>query len=38
MGRASESVQDDNEAQAMLERPYRPPWDTERDALLTGKG
>ena len=35
---ASESVKDDNEAQAMLERPYRPPWDTERRALLTGKG
>jgi predicted dehydrogenase len=29
-----ETVEDDREATAMLERPYRAPWDRERDALL----
>jgi predicted dehydrogenase len=32
-----ETIAGDIEAQAMLERPYRPPWDRERDALL-GRG
>ena len=32
-----EAVLDDAEAQAMLERPYRSPWDAERKALL-GRG
>jgi predicted dehydrogenase len=31
---ARETVLDDPEAEAMLERPYRAPWDTERNALL----
>jgi predicted dehydrogenase len=29
-----ETVVDDTAAEAMLERPYRAPWDTERDALI----
>jgi predicted dehydrogenase len=29
-----ERVVDDSEAAAMLERPYRPPWDRQRDALV----
>jgi hypothetical protein len=29
-----ESVVEDPEAQALLERPYRAPWDAERKALL----
>ena len=29
-----ETVIDDREAEAMLERPYRAPWDAERNALL----
>ncbi len=30
---ARETVVDDREAEAMLERPYRPPWDAERKTL-----
>jgi len=31
-----EAIEGDPEAQAMLERPYRAPWDAERNALLKG--
>jgi predicted dehydrogenase len=31
---ARESIVDDSEANSLLERPYRPPWDAERKALL----
>jgi predicted dehydrogenase len=35
---ARETVIDDPEATALLERPYRAPWDAQRKALLAGVG
>ena len=29
-----ETIAGDPEAEALLERPYRAPWDAERDALI----
>ena len=34
LGRARETIIGDREAEAMLERPYRAPWDAERKAIL----